>query len=82
MGQHEHPTMIDYPYEIMINDVTNVQYADYVNDALSAGKIIVADNKVLGYYPGDTFHGVRHEEKIAAGDWPRGTLIGNGLTVN
>jgi formylglycine-generating enzyme required for sulfatase activity len=69
LGQHHHETMIDYAYAIMVNDVTNAQYARYLNDALAAGKIKIADNKIVGYYPGDAFHGVRHEEKINAGDY-------------
>ena len=69
MGQHNHETAIDYDYQIMVNDVTNAQYARYLNDALAAGKIKIADNQIVGYYPGDAFHGVRHEEKINAGDY-------------
>jgi iron(II)-dependent oxidoreductase len=26
-------------------------------------------DKIVGYYPGDVFHGVKHEEEIKAGDW-------------
>jgi formylglycine-generating enzyme len=81
MGQHDHPTTIDYDYEIMINDVTNAQYARYLNDSLAASKVKIADNKVVGYYPGDTFHGVRHEEKIAAGDWLHLTVNDPGLRL-
>ena len=69
MGQHKHATTLDYDFEIMVSDVTNAQYARYLNDALAAGKIRIADSKIVGYYPGDAFHGVRHEEKISAGDY-------------
>ncbi len=69
LGQHNHETTIEYDYAIMINDVTNAQYARYLDDALAAGKIKIADDKIVGYYAGDKFHGVRHEEKINAGDY-------------
>ncbi|CAG0943229.1 Serine/threonine-protein kinase Pkn1 [Anaerolineae bacterium] len=69
MGQHNHATTIGCDYEIMVNDVTNAQYARYLDDALAAGKLKIADSKIVGYYPGDAFHGVRHEEKISAGDY-------------
>ena len=69
MGQHKHETTIDSDYAIMVNDVTNAQYARYLDDALAAGKVKIAGDKIVGYYPGDEFHGVRHEEKISAGDY-------------
>ncbi len=68
-GQHNHETTIGYDYDIRVNDVTNVEYARYLNDALATGQVKLADNQIVGYYPGDTFHGVRHEEKINAGDY-------------
>jgi len=68
MGQHNHETMIAYDYEIMVNDVTNTQYARYLDDALAAGKVRIVDNQIVGYYPGDPFHGARHEEQVTAGD--------------
>jgi len=69
MGQRNHQTVIDYDYEIMVTPVTNAQYARYLNEALALGKIKIADDKVVGYYPGDEFHGYRHEERIDTGDW-------------
>jgi formylglycine-generating enzyme required for sulfatase activity len=68
MDQHNHETIIDYDYEIMVTPVTNAQYARYLNDALAAGTVRIADRTIVGYYPGDNFHGHRHEEKIEAGD--------------
>ncbi len=68
-GQHEHPTTIGYDYEIMVTDVTNAQYAGYLNEALAKGEIKIEDNKVFGFYPGDEFHGHKHEKKIDAGFW-------------
>ncbi|HMU92137.1 MAG TPA: SUMF1/EgtB/PvdO family nonheme iron enzyme [Anaerolineales bacterium] len=56
-------------YEIMVTDVTTAQYADFLNAALADGSIKMDGGKIVGFYPGDTFHGVKHEEKIEAGDW-------------
>lgn len=56
-------------YEIMITDVTTQQYADFLNAALADGSVKVSNDQVVGYYPGDVFHGVKHEEEIKAGDW-------------
>ena len=56
-------------YEIMVTDVTAAQYADFLNAALADGSIKMDGGKIVGFYPGDTFHGVKHEEKIEAGDW-------------
>jgi formylglycine-generating enzyme required for sulfatase activity len=56
-------------YEIMVTDVTTTQYATFLNQALAEGMIKVDSNQIVGYYPGDEFNGIKHEEKIAAGDW-------------
>lgn len=56
-------------YEIMITDVTTSQYADFLNEALADGYVKMDGQKVVGFYPGDEFHGVKHEERIEAGDW-------------
>ncbi len=68
-GQHAERVQIDYAYEIMVTDVTNAQYARYLNKALAAGKVKIANHQVVGYYPGDKFTGRRHEKKIDAGDY-------------
>lgn len=68
-GAHNTDTVVEYDYEIMVNDVTNAQYAAYLNRALAAGKVKRVDNRILGYYPGDVFHAHRHEARIDAGDW-------------
>lgn len=68
-GQFNHPANIDYDYEIMVTPVTNAQYAAYLNQALAAGSIKVKDDKVIGFYPGDKFHGGRHEREIPPGDY-------------
>jgi formylglycine-generating enzyme required for sulfatase activity len=67
-GQHEDIEITD-TYEIMITDVTTAQYADFLSAALADGYVKVADEQIVGFYPGDEFHGVKHEEEIEAGDW-------------
>ncbi len=56
-------------FEIMITDVTTSQYADYLNAALSSDAIKIGEWVITGYYPGDTYTGKKHEERIDAGDW-------------
>ena len=68
MGQHDDLVRVD-AFEIMVTDVTNAQYARYLNKALADGKVKIASGKVVGYYPGDQFHARRHEKKIEPGDW-------------
>jgi formylglycine-generating enzyme required for sulfatase activity len=70
-GQFDDVATIDYAYEVMVYDVTTRQYAEFLNTALAEGKIKVAEggDKIVGFYPGDEFHGVKHEEKIDPGDW-------------
>jgi len=50
-------------------DVTTAQYAVFLNKALADGYVKVDGDQIVGYYPGDEFHGVKHEELIAEGDW-------------
>jgi len=69
LGQHADKGMVEKPYEIMVTDVTNAQYAGYLNAALAKGTAKIAGNQVVGYYPGDLFHGHKHEKEIKAGDW-------------
>lgn len=68
-GQHEHEVDLDYDYEIMVTDVTHTQFASYLNEALAGGSVSIRGDEVVGYYPGDTFHGHEHEMEIPAGDW-------------
>jgi formylglycine-generating enzyme len=68
-GLHAEPAKIEADYEIMLTDVTNAQYAAVLNQSLAAGKAKIDGNRVVGYYPGDPFKGVKHEVKIGAGDW-------------
>jgi formylglycine-generating enzyme required for sulfatase activity len=67
-GQHEDIETTG-AYEIMITTVTTAHYATFLNQALSDGYIKIADDQVVGYYPGDKFTAYKHEEEIKAGDW-------------
>ncbi|MFA9406979.1 MAG: formylglycine-generating enzyme family protein [Anaerolineales bacterium] len=80
-GLHEHETMVEYDYEAMVTTVTNAQFADYLNEALKTGTIEIVGDEIVGYYPGDEFHGGRHEEKIAEGDWLHLPLSESGLRI-
>ncbi|MCU0486015.1 MAG: formylglycine-generating enzyme family protein, partial [Anaerolineales bacterium] len=68
VGQHEEVGYTD-AYEIMITNVTTSQYAAFLNAALADGSVKVDGQQIVGYYPGDEFRGVKHEEEIKAGDW-------------
>jgi formylglycine-generating enzyme required for sulfatase activity len=68
-GQHEE-VVETAAYQIMITDVTVAQYAEFLNAALEDGSVRQEGDQVVGFYPGDEFRGVKHEEKIEAGDWP------------
>lgn len=67
-GQHGEVQSTEV-YEIMIADVTTAQYASFLNGALAAGFVRIDGDQVVGYYPGDEFHALKHEERIDAGDW-------------
>jgi len=56
-------------YEMMITNVTTAQYAAFLNEALAAGAVKIEGDQIVGYYAGDEFRGVKHEEPIEAGDW-------------
>ena len=67
-GQHNEVASTD-AYEIMVTNVTTSQYADFLNAALADGYVKMDGEQIVGFYPGDEFRGVKHEEKIEAGDW-------------
>jgi formylglycine-generating enzyme required for sulfatase activity len=67
-GQHEDIETTE-SYEIMITNVTTAQYADFLNAAFADGYIKADGERVIGFYPGDPFHAVKHEERIDAGNW-------------
>ena len=69
MGLHNEEAVVENDFEIMITDVTNEQFAAFLNDALADGSIKMGEEGPVGYYPGDPFDGYKHEEKIEAGDW-------------
>jgi formylglycine-generating enzyme len=68
-GQFNDSVSIDYDYKIMVTDVTVAQYVDFLNTAWVAGPIEIRDEEIVIFYPGDAFHGARHEVEIAAGDY-------------
>ena len=68
-GQHQHVETIDHDFEIMVTDVTNQQYAEYLNAALAAGTVYMKNDTIWGSYPGDPFDGYLHEWEIPAGDY-------------
>jgi formylglycine-generating enzyme required for sulfatase activity len=85
-GPHNQMTALDAGYETMVTDVTNEQYAHYLNEALAAGKVKLVDGpqgqQVVGFYPGDTFRGVKHEMEIQAGDWLHVPVYDSGLRIH
>lgn len=68
-GQAAVPATIDHSYDIMITDVTVAQYVDFLNTAMADGTLKVIEEQVVGFYPGDKFHGVKHEIEILATDY-------------
>jgi len=68
-GQFDDPVAMEYDYEIMVTDVTVAQYVGFLNAALKDGSLKIADGQLVGFYPGDVFHGGKHEVEIAAGDY-------------
>lgn len=68
IGQQAHETLLPYDYEIMVTDVTVEQYAAYLQDALASGTVRPTEAGIVGFYPGEPFHGYEHEEEIPAGD--------------
>jgi formylglycine-generating enzyme required for sulfatase activity len=79
-GQHDHITMVDYDYQIMVTDVTVDQYATFLNESIASGDISIGEFELEagetiwtedgagGFYEGDPFDGYKHEEEIKAGD--------------
>jgi len=92
-GQHDHLTLIEYDYEMMVTDVTNAQFARFLNEALAAGRLRIGAVEVeMGgnvtvvegvsvFYPGDPFHSYEHEEEIKAGEKLVMPLKEEGLRV-
>lgn len=68
-GQFNEGVTIDHDYEIMVTNVTNAQYAEFLNTALADGSANINGSQVEGYYGGDPFMGGRHEVEISAGNF-------------
>ena len=52
-GEYDEIQNIPYDYEIMKYEVTNAQYVDYLEEALSQEEITVTTSTLEGYYDGD-----------------------------
>lgn len=68
-GQFDHPASIDYNYEMMVTDVTVLQYVNFLNKARADSTLKEDGEQIVGFYPGDPFHGVKHEVRIDPGDY-------------
>ncbi len=68
-NMHSHEESIKNNYEIMITDVTNKQYAKFMNEAVKKGTIKIDADSIIGYHPGDEFNEYLHEWEIPAGDY-------------
>ena len=51
LGQHEKEGMVDKPYEIMVTDATNAQYARYLNEALTQGTVKIEGDQMRRLLP-------------------------------
>jgi formylglycine-generating enzyme required for sulfatase activity len=93
-GQNDHLVNINYEYQIMVTDVTNQQYVQYLKEAFEADAIEVGDIEVVenenissrygafGPYPGDPFDGYDHEDPIEAGNKLHIPLEGLGERIH
>jgi formylglycine-generating enzyme required for sulfatase activity len=80
-GLHQHEIEVPYDYEIMVTDVTNAQYAQFLNEAFADGAIGFEGQNPVGYYPGDEFHGHEHEEEIPEGMYLLAALDDPGMRI-
>ncbi len=92
-GQNDHVVDLDYEYQIMVTDVTNQQYTNYLNEALTTGEIslgevdVIEDENittrfgVFGSYPGDPFDEYEHEDQIVEGNKLHLPLEGQGERI-
>jgi len=69
MGRDGEETMVG-AFEIMVTPVTNAQFAAYLEAALKSGTLRRDGDVILGPYPGDAFHGAKHEKEYPPGDYP------------
>ncbi len=68
-GLHNEREVLDYAYQIMVTPVTNAQWAAFLNQGLADGTLKLGDEGVLVFYPGEPYHGGKHEEEIGPGDY-------------
>ncbi len=80
-GQEDVEVMVDYDYEIMITNVTNAQYAEFLNAAAADGSIGFEGAIPVGYHPGDPFQGYKHEEEILEGMYELIALDDAGVRI-
>ena len=80
-GQFDEEAEVDHDFDIMVTHVTNTQYAEYLTAQLAAGTIRIDGGHVVGHYPGDVFHGARHEKEIPEGDYPHVALRADGSRI-
>ena len=80
-GLNHHEVMIDYDYEIMVTDVTNTQFARYLDQALAAGELKMEGSELRAYYPGDEFHAHNHEVEIPPGEYLHMKLDDPGIRI-
>ena len=52
-GQNDEILTIDYNYEIMVYEVTNQQYLNYLEEALANGDVWFENGDFYGHYEGD-----------------------------
>lgn len=55
-GEFDEIQTIDYDFEIMKYEVTNVQYLAYLEEAFTAGDIWIEDGDIYGFYEGDEYN--------------------------
>ena len=68
-GQGADPASVDHDFQIMVTDVTEAQFISFLNQALADGRVKADGGAITAPYPGDVFHGVKHEMRIDAGDY-------------
>ncbi|MBP2019118.1 formylglycine-generating enzyme required for sulfatase activity/MFS family permease [Symbiobacterium terraclitae] len=73
MGRDGEETMVG-DFEIMVTPVTNAQFADWLERGLAGGALRREGDRILGPYPGDPFHGAKHEKEYPPGDYPHYVL--------
>ena len=69
-GQYGTEAEIPYDFEIMLTEVTNNQYLQYLSEAYEEGAVLIEEGVVLGYYAGDEFNHGKHERPIDEGLHP------------